>query len=255
MRKIERNSFPAQSVSFRLLTMGSARPKPQEANRLQKRKDELKEQIAARGHRTNGVCRYLSHSRCHSSALARGSGAAERRSRPCRAESRSGRCHASPEASEQQRRHHARRLDRQSAESAHRSRHGESHLAGALWHRASWIPPTTSAAMAPSRLIPNCSTGWRANSFARAGRSSRCTDSLCFRPPIVSRRDMMTVAAAKDADVRLLWRYPSRRLDGETIRDSMLAVSDRLQSHDGWTWLRSVRQARWTDRVSTRRVV
>jgi Protein of unknown function (DUF1553)/Protein of unknown function (DUF1549)/Planctomycete cytochrome C len=35
-------------------------------------------------------------------------------------------------------------------------------------------------------------------------------------------------AAAQDADVRLLWRYPSRRLDGETIRDSMLAVSGRL---------------------------
>ncbi len=35
-------------------------------------------------------------------------------------------------------------------------------------------------------------------------------------------------AAAQDADVRLLWRYPSRRLEAETIRDSMLAVSGRL---------------------------
>ncbi len=33
---------------------------------------------------------------------------------------------------------------------------------------------------------------------------------------------------ARDADVRLLWRFPSRRLDAETIRDSMLAVSGRL---------------------------
>jgi len=31
-----------------------------------------------------------------------------------------------------------------------------------------------------------------------------------------------------DADVRLLWRYPSRRLEAEAIRDSMLAVSGRL---------------------------
>ncbi len=31
-----------------------------------------------------------------------------------------------------------------------------------------------------------------------------------------------------DADVRLLWRFPSRRLEAETIRDSMLAVSGRL---------------------------
>ena len=33
---------------------------------------------------------------------------------------------------------------------------------------------------------------------------------------------------SKDADVRLLWRFPSRRLEAETIRDSMLAVSGRL---------------------------
>ncbi|MFU7558959.1 PSD1 and planctomycete cytochrome C domain-containing protein [Roseiconus sp. JC912] len=35
-------------------------------------------------------------------------------------------------------------------------------------------------------------------------------------------------ATAVDADVRLLWRYPSRRLEGEAIRDSMLAVSGQL---------------------------
>ncbi|PHQ32702.1 PSD1 and planctomycete cytochrome C domain-containing protein [Rhodopirellula bahusiensis] len=34
--------------------------------------------------------------------------------------------------------------------------------------------------------------------------------------------------AARDADVRLFWRYPSRRLDGEAIRDSILAVNGRL---------------------------
>ncbi|HRI13407.1 MAG TPA: DUF1549 and DUF1553 domain-containing protein [Verrucomicrobiota bacterium] len=31
-----------------------------------------------------------------------------------------------------------------------------------------------------------------------------------------------------DADLRLLWRYPSRRLESESIRDSMLAVSGQL---------------------------
>ena len=36
------------------------------------------------------------------------------------------------------------------------------------------------------------------------------------------------LAAARDADVRLLWRYPSRRLESEELRDSMLAVSGRL---------------------------
>ena len=35
-------------------------------------------------------------------------------------------------------------------------------------------------------------------------------------------------AAAVDADARLLWRYPSRRLEAEAIRDCMLSVSGRL---------------------------
>ncbi|OYW15879.1 MAG: hypothetical protein B7Z55_14675, partial [Planctomycetales bacterium 12-60-4] len=35
-------------------------------------------------------------------------------------------------------------------------------------------------------------------------------------------------ALAIDSDVRFLWRYPSRRLEAESIRDSMLAVSGRL---------------------------
>jgi hypothetical protein len=35
-------------------------------------------------------------------------------------------------------------------------------------------------------------------------------------------------AMAKDADCRLLWRFPPRRLEAEAIRDAMLAVSGRL---------------------------
>ncbi len=35
-------------------------------------------------------------------------------------------------------------------------------------------------------------------------------------------------AAAKDADVRLLWRFPSRRMEAEAIRDSILAINGRL---------------------------
>ena len=31
-----------------------------------------------------------------------------------------------------------------------------------------------------------------------------------------------------DADARLLWRYPPRRLEAEAIRDAMLAVSGKL---------------------------
>lgn len=35
-------------------------------------------------------------------------------------------------------------------------------------------------------------------------------------------------SAAKDAENRLLWRFPPRRLEGEAVRDSMLAVSGTL---------------------------
>ena len=41
------------------------------------------------------------------------------------------------------------------------------------------------------------------------------------------------VALAKDTDSRLLWRFPSRRLEAETLRDSMLAVSGRLDLKAG----------------------
>lgn len=37
-------------------------------------------------------------------------------------------------------------------------------------------------------------------------------------------------AMLRDADVRLLWRYPSRRLEAEIIRDAMLSASGRLSS-------------------------
>jgi hypothetical protein len=36
-------------------------------------------------------------------------------------------------------------------------------------------------------------------------------------------------AAAIDAQVRLLWRYPPRRLEAETLRDAILAVSGKLE--------------------------
>ncbi len=48
--------------------------------------------------------------------------------------------------------------------------------------------------------------------------------SAAYRQSTVENR----AASAKDADNRLLWCYPSRRLEAETLRDSMLAVSGRL---------------------------
>ncbi|MFO0951095.1 MAG: PSD1 and planctomycete cytochrome C domain-containing protein [Isosphaeraceae bacterium] len=37
-------------------------------------------------------------------------------------------------------------------------------------------------------------------------------------------------AAAKDSEARLLWRFPPRRLEGEAVRDAMLAVAGRLNA-------------------------
>jgi hypothetical protein len=40
-------------------------------------------------------------------------------------------------------------------------------------------------------------------------------------------------AAAVDADNRLLWRFAARRLEGEAVRDAMLAVSGQLNGQIG----------------------
>ncbi|NLT69334.1 MAG: DUF1553 domain-containing protein [Verrucomicrobiaceae bacterium] len=70
---------------------------------------------------------------------------------------------------------------------------------------------------------------WLAAEFIRSGWSVKHMHRLI----VLSRTYRQRAAhhpdgAAKDADVRLLWRYPLRRLEAESIRDSMLAVSGRL---------------------------
>jgi hypothetical protein len=70
---------------------------------------------------------------------------------------------------------------------------------------------------------------WLAVEFMDAGWSvkamhRRIVLSATYRQS--GRTDRM--AAARDAEGRWLWRYPGRRLEAEAIRDSMLAVSGRL---------------------------
>lgn len=60
--------------------------------------------------------------------------------------------------------------------------------------------------------------------------SGRGFESRRSVPPAPSYTRILTPAQKLDADVRLLWRFPSRRLDAETIRDAMLAVSGRLDT-------------------------
>ncbi len=75
---------------------------------------------------------------------------------------------------------------------------------------------------------------WLAAEFIQSGWSLKHMHKLIVMSATYrqsSRHDDVSIvkrAQAEDADARMLWRYPSRRVDAETIRDSMLAVSGQL---------------------------
>lgn len=82
---------------------------------------------------------------------------------------------------------------------------------------------------------------WLASEFIRSGWSIKQMHRLIVLSKTYRQAGQQTVAnrarsdatkhaASIDADVRLLWRYPSRRLEAEAIRDSMLAVSGLLNT-------------------------
>ena len=75
---------------------------------------------------------------------------------------------------------------------------------------------------------------WLAAEFIRGGWSLKKLHRLIVLSQTyrqqgfgIRRRDAEQ-AAQLDADNRLLWRFPTRRLEAETLRDAMLAVSGRL---------------------------
>jgi hypothetical protein len=70
---------------------------------------------------------------------------------------------------------------------------------------------------------------WLAIEFIRSGWSIKHMDRLMVLSATYRQSTTLNPeAAAMDRDTRLLWRYPSRRLDGETMRDSMLALGGSL---------------------------
>jgi len=70
---------------------------------------------------------------------------------------------------------------------------------------------------------------WLATEFMRAGWSVKHLQRLIVLTSTYRQSTRFDpAAAARDADARLLWRYPPRRLEGEEIRDAMLASSGRL---------------------------
>ena len=70
---------------------------------------------------------------------------------------------------------------------------------------------------------------WLAQEFIRSGWSVKHLHRLIVISQTYRQSSASNaIAAAQDVDVRLLWRFPSRRLESETIRDAMLAVSGQL---------------------------
>lgn len=70
---------------------------------------------------------------------------------------------------------------------------------------------------------------WLASEFVQSGWSIKQLHRLIVLSATYRQSSQYNPSAAsQDADVRLLWRYPLRRHEAETIRDSMLVVSGKL---------------------------
>jgi len=75
---------------------------------------------------------------------------------------------------------------------------------------------------------------WLADEFVRHGWSIKHLHRLIMQSATYRQASAAHPAGlVKDADGRLLWRFPPRRLEAEAIRDSMLAVSGRLNLRMG----------------------
>jgi hypothetical protein len=75
---------------------------------------------------------------------------------------------------------------------------------------------------------------WLADEFVKSGWSLKHMHRLIMGSATFRQESTATAAGlAKDADSRLLWRYPPRRLEAEAVRDTMLAVSGRLNLEIG----------------------
>ncbi len=75
---------------------------------------------------------------------------------------------------------------------------------------------------------------WLAQEFIESGWSIKHLHRIMVLSATYRQSSRIDPRAEEiDADVRLLWRYPPRRLEAETIRDTMLAVSGRLNLQIG----------------------
>ncbi|MEO1992818.1 MAG: DUF1553 domain-containing protein [Pirellulales bacterium] len=75
---------------------------------------------------------------------------------------------------------------------------------------------------------------WLTNQFIASGWSVKALHRLILMSRTFQQASYMSsLAETVDADNTLLWRFPSRRLEAEAIRDSMLAVSGELNFQMG----------------------
>ena len=75
---------------------------------------------------------------------------------------------------------------------------------------------------------------WLADEFVKSGWSVKHMHRLIMNSATYRQASAGNPAGLmQDADTRLLWRFPPRRLEAETIRDTMLAVSGRLNLEMG----------------------
>ena len=75
---------------------------------------------------------------------------------------------------------------------------------------------------------------WLATEFIRSGWSIKYMHKLIMLSDTYQQSSRMNGEGRKvDADTRLLWRFPSRRLEAEAIRDSILFVSGNLNLESG----------------------
>ena len=70
---------------------------------------------------------------------------------------------------------------------------------------------------------------WLAVKFVESGWSVKALHRLIVNSATYRQSSAMKAkAAAIDAEAQLLWRFPPRRLEGEVVRDAMLAVSGQI---------------------------
>lgn len=75
---------------------------------------------------------------------------------------------------------------------------------------------------------------WLADQFVRSGWSVKHLHRLILDSSTYRQAGAVNpTAITRDADGRLLWRFPPRRMEAEVIRDTMLAVSGRLNLEAG----------------------